>query len=169
VVFERALLLLDGDARALREARAMARLLGMKPRNVPDVDRVLYHAAACLLANGTAALSHVAYELFERAGLSPAQVREAVPPLLESVVRNVRNLGLPRALTGPVRRGDHTTIQAHLRALADRVPAATELYAAIVRAELPMARVIGDAESSSLRLLERALPGAKGPRRRRGV
>jgi len=65
-----------------------------------------------------------------------------------SVADNVERLGLPGALTGPVRRGDRRGVARHLEVIADCTPDLVPLYRALVVAQIPLARQIGDAESS---------------------
>ncbi len=145
--------LVDGDPLAVRRASLLARALDMRPRHLPTVDRDLYHAAAGLLANGAAALASVAADLLVAAGVPRRQVPSVMGPLLGTVSRNVERLGLPRALTGPVRRGDVETVRRHLAAAGRRSLGARELYAALCAAQLPMARALGDADAGRLRAL----------------
>jgi predicted short-subunit dehydrogenase-like oxidoreductase (DUF2520 family) len=145
----------DGDPAAIRMAERIARLLGMSPRRLPHVDKVAYHAAAGLVANGAAALAAAGSELFGKAGIPPALGAKMLGPLLRSVAENVERLGLPGALTGPVRRGDLHGVRRHLEVIADRTPRLIPLYRALVSAQVPLAREIGDAECSVFDAIER--------------
>ncbi len=150
----------QGDAVAVTRARRLARALGMTPRTIPKLDSALYHAAAGLVANGTAALSAVGAELLVRAGADRAQVPKMLGPLLRSVADNVETLGFPDALTGPVRRGDLAGVERHLavlRRLHDKVPRALALYVAAAEAQLALARAIGDAPVASFSAIQKAL------------
>jgi len=89
----------DGDPRAVRVASRVARLLGMRPRHLPNLDKVAYHAAAGMVANGAAALAAAGTELLVRASVTPKVAAEMLGPLLRSVADNVERLGLPAALT----------------------------------------------------------------------
>jgi predicted short-subunit dehydrogenase-like oxidoreductase (DUF2520 family) len=158
---ERGQVNVDGDPAAVRMAERVARLLGMSPRRLPHVDKVAYHAAAGLVANGAAALAAAGSELFGKAGIPPALGAKMLGPLLRSVAENVERLGLPGALTGPVRRGDQHGVRRHLEVIADRTPRLIPLYRALVSAQVPLAREIGDAESSVFDAIERV--AAEGP------
>ena len=136
---------IDGDARAVQLARRLAKRLGMSPRTVPGLDRVLYHAAAGLVANGAAALAAAGCELLAKAGVERATAQAMLGPLIRSVGDNVEQLGLPGALTGPVRRGDAAGVQRHLEVLAQRSPDLVALFRALVFAQLPLARALGEA------------------------
>ncbi len=147
----------EGDAPAVARARKLARLLGMTPRTVPRLDTIAYHAAAGLVANGTAALAAVGSELLVRAGVPRGDAARMLGPLLRSVADNVERLGFPEALTGPVRRGDVTGLERHLATLRAKLPEAVPLYLAAAEAQLPLARAIGDAPPESFDAIGRAL------------
>jgi predicted short-subunit dehydrogenase-like oxidoreductase (DUF2520 family) len=90
-------------------------------------------------------------------------------PLLRSVGDNVERLGLPEALTGPVRRGDARGIERHLVALDEKLPGAVPLYLAAARAQLPLARALGDAPPASFDAVARALDAFAAARYRQTV
>jgi predicted short-subunit dehydrogenase-like oxidoreductase (DUF2520 family) len=147
----------SGDPVAVRRARAVARALGMTARTIPALDRVGYHAAAGLVANGAAALAALGADLLIRSGVSAADAPRLLGPLLRSVADNVESLGFPASLTGPVRRGDAAAIERQLRLIEERLPAAIPLFVAAARAQLPLARSLADASSSALDAVEAAL------------
>ncbi len=134
-----------GDTRAVVVARGLGRKLGMIPRALPSLDPVLYHAAAGLVANSAAALAAAGMKVLAEAGVHPSDAQDMLGHLLGSVGENVATLGLPQALTGPVRRGDSAGVDKHLRLLARTAPSAIPIYLAGVRLQLPLARSIGDA------------------------
>ncbi len=149
--------LVAGDAAAVRQAKALAAAMGLVPRAWHGVDPALYHAAAALVANGSAALASVGAEVLVASGVDRRHVAQVLGPLLVSVGENLRSLGLPGALTGPVRRGGHAVIAAHLSALRRSVPQAARLYQALARAQLPLARELGEASLNDLKHIERLL------------
>ncbi len=156
----------DGDARAVRMARRVARLLGMSPRTVRGLDRVAYHAAAGLVANGAAALAAAGTELLVKGGVAPEVAPKMLGPLLRSVADNVERLGLPHALTGPVRRGDAAGVQRHFDVIQSRAPHLVPLYRALVLAQIPLARSLAEAPASAFDAMQPLLR-VGGERRRR--
>ena len=72
-----------------------------------------YHAAAAMLSNGTVALFDAALEL---AG-GEKEIERAFLGLLEGTLENLRQLGVPDALTGPALRGDAEVLEGHLEQL----------------------------------------------------
>ncbi|MEO5730249.1 MAG: DUF2520 domain-containing protein, partial [Byssovorax sp.] len=147
----------DGDAPAVRAARALGKKLGMTPRTIPGLDRVAYHAAAGLVANGAAALAAGGVELLGKAGVDAVTAAAMLGPLLRSVADNVERLGLPEALTGPVRRGDAVGVSKHLDTLARLSPRLLPIYIAASRTQLPLARTLAEAPSSSFDAIDEEL------------
>lgn len=169
--FAGATLRLGGDAAAVRAGRRVAGLLGMVPRVLPSLPDDAYHAAAALLANGAVALASEAAVLLGRYGVSRPVAAEMLAPLLASVAANLAALGLPTALSGPVRRGDARTVGRHLAAFGP--PA--DLYRAVVAAQIGLAREIREADPGALAAVaelvredpqKRSKPGRSGRKRR---
>ena len=119
---------IEGD----EPARAMAeRIVGRSARGrcVLEAENLaLYHAGAVMASNYVVALADTAQALLVKAGVPKDQALPVLIPLLMSVVQNLAELGLPGALTGPVERGDVTSVERHLAALSARAPEAKELY-----------------------------------------
>ncbi|WP_051275813.1 Rossmann-like and DUF2520 domain-containing protein [Desulfovirgula thermocuniculi] len=105
---------LEGDEEALPLARQVAEDLGGKPFVIRAQDKVLYHAAACIASNYLVSLMHLAANIYARFGLSPREAFEALYPLVQGTVNNIRALGPAQALTGPIARGDAGTVAGHL-------------------------------------------------------
>jgi len=146
-----------GDPAAEKRARLLARRLGMTARTFARLDTVGYHAAAGLVANGAAALAAIGEELLVVSGVPRKDAPKMLGPLLRSVAENVEALGFPDALTGPVRRGDAAGIERQIGLLRERLPSALSLFVASARAQLPIARSIGDANAAAFDALEKVL------------
>jgi predicted short-subunit dehydrogenase-like oxidoreductase (DUF2520 family) len=112
---------------ALARARWLAETLGLRAFEVADADRTLYHAAAVIGGNFLVTLFRVATRLLEQAGAPP----EAIVPLMTRTIENGFDL------TGPIARGDWTTVEAHLAALEARDPDLVPLYRALAEATRP--------------------------------
>jgi predicted short-subunit dehydrogenase-like oxidoreductase (DUF2520 family) len=147
----------DGDAPAVKAASALGRRLGMTPRTIAGLDRVAYHAAAGLVANGAAALAAGGVELLERAGIDRGTASKMLGPLLRSVADNVERMGLPGALTGPVRRGDAGAVERHMATIRRLAPHLVPFYAAAGTAQLPLARALAEGPAESFDAIDRIL------------
>jgi predicted short-subunit dehydrogenase-like oxidoreductase (DUF2520 family) len=127
----------SGEPGALAAARRIVGELGGRAITVPTARRPLYHAAAVLASNYLVVLLKSAARLFEDAGASPEEAEAALTALARGTLENATALGLDRALTGPVSRGDLDVVDLHLRTLE---PEDRDLYAALGRRALDMAR-----------------------------
>lgn len=102
--------------------------------------RALYHAAAVFASNYLVTLFDVATHLMQEAGFEAEAAQEALLPLTGGTVRNLGTVGLPAALTGPIRRGDTGTVTRHLEALVRHDPSVAQLYLHLARHTVPLAR-----------------------------
>ncbi len=153
--------LVTGDRAGATGARALARAVGMVPRSFPGLDLVAYHTAAALVANGSAALAAAGAELLAAAGV-PLRARDAMlGALMKTVAVNVTALGTSSALTGPVRRGDAAAVERQRAVVSARAPGLLPLLDALVRAQLPLAKALGDAPPGTLETLEALLAPKK--------
>jgi predicted short-subunit dehydrogenase-like oxidoreductase (DUF2520 family) len=105
------------------EVRVLAEQLQLRPVEVADADRARYHAAACIASNHLVAL----LDQVQRVAPIPL---EAYLPLVRATVDNVEAMGPRAALTGPVARGDVTTVRDHLATLSGTDP---DAYRALAR------------------------------------
>ena len=101
---------------------------------VPPDARPAYHAAAVLVSNYTVALTHAGVALWHAIGKTEEEALQALMPLLQGTVHNLRRLGPTDALTGPVARGDWPTVEKNLQAVAESAPQHTFTYAAMALA-----------------------------------
>ncbi|MCB9887315.1 MAG: DUF2520 domain-containing protein [Planctomycetes bacterium] len=135
---------LMGEPRSRRLLLRLAERLGMVPVWRDGGDPVLYHAGCALAANGLTAL----YDLVQRClvaagGLEEDGRRRVADSLLRAAAAACAESGPVAALSGPVRRGDAATVQAHRAALAAGAPAALPTYLALMRAALDLAIAAG--------------------------
>jgi len=103
-------------------------------------DKALYHAAAVFASNYYVTLLKVAADLFETFGVRSSRTIEILMPLIEGNLKNIKEIGLPRCLTGPISRGDIGTIRKHLECLENKTPQFSRLYAELALQTLPVAK-----------------------------
>ncbi|MFT5355213.1 MAG: putative short-subunit dehydrogenase-like oxidoreductase (DUF2520 family) [Polyangiales bacterium] len=121
---------ISGDARAKKVARRLVKAMG--GHVLPAVHGDAYHAAAALTANGAAAISDVAIDVFVSIGVPRKNAARALAGLLHSVAYNIEKIGTPEALTGPVMRGDIQAIEAHREALERNPRGAYDLVGRLI-------------------------------------
>ncbi|HTO26408.1 MAG TPA: DUF2520 domain-containing protein [Gaiellaceae bacterium] len=115
------------DARAA--GFELAETLGLRPFELDDSARTLYHAGAVFVSNYLVTLHRAAALLFESAGAPP----EALEPLMRRTIEN------DFELTGPISRGDWTTVEAHRAAIRAARPELDDLYETLAGATLALA------------------------------
>lgn len=119
--------------------------LGAEPIDIAEADRPLYHAAITHASNHSITILAEAMELLAEAGVAdPSAVLHA---LVDASVANTMQNG-PKALTGPISRGDVGTIEAHLAALSEfslsrSNPAVRNSYIALARSTAAKALAMG--------------------------
>jgi predicted short-subunit dehydrogenase-like oxidoreductase (DUF2520 family) len=125
---------------ALRFADSLARRLGMTPFEIDDEGRAAYHAAASVASNFMVTLQAAAESIAAGAGLEPHEARALLVPLLRRTVENLAEHGPERALTGPIARGDHATVEAQRAAVEEVAPHLLDLFDELVRHTHSLAR-----------------------------
>jgi predicted short-subunit dehydrogenase-like oxidoreductase (DUF2520 family) len=106
---------------ALDAAFRLAGLLRLRPFELHDDARLVYHAGAVMAQSFLVALHWAASELFEEAGAPP----EALLPLMRQTMEN------DFELTGPITRGDWETIERHLEVIREQRPELEPMYRAL--------------------------------------
>ena len=96
----------------------LARQLGLEPFPLADAKRATYHAGAAIASNYLVTLRRAAGALLEAAGAPP----EALDPLMRRTIENGFEL------TGPIARGDWTTVEAHVAAIRAERPELEAMY-----------------------------------------
>ena len=96
--------------------------------SVPEDRLPLYHAAAVIASNCAVGLADAAAELMGQAGIGRDAAFRALRPLIESSVANALTMDDAQALTGPVARGDSSTVRRHLDAMQELPAPLRDLY-----------------------------------------
>jgi predicted short-subunit dehydrogenase-like oxidoreductase (DUF2520 family) len=107
----------EGEAAAVRVARAMVRALGGQTLLLDSSVKSLYHAAASMAAGQVLAQLEAAVQLLVAIGLKRREALNALLPLTRQVLDNLETVGPRAAWTGSLARGDHNVIAAHEAAL----------------------------------------------------
>ncbi|HSZ80849.1 MAG TPA: DUF2520 domain-containing protein [Polyangia bacterium] len=155
---------IEGDEPAKAAAKRLVRAMGGRALFLDGENLPLYHAGAVLASNYVVALADMAKRLLITAGVPADQALPALIPLLSSVVQNLAQVGLPGALTGPVERGDVSSVEQHLRILEARAPEMLDLYLLVGRDVLRLARDKSNLDAETVERLEGLFGAARGAR-----
>jgi predicted short-subunit dehydrogenase-like oxidoreductase (DUF2520 family) len=116
-----------GDEEARVRGFWLAGALGLRAFEISDDLRAVYHAGAAIAANYLVTLHRAASRLFAEAAAPP----EALEPLMRRTIENGFDL------TGPLARGDRTTIDRHLAAIRAHAPELERMYLALAETTAP--------------------------------
>jgi len=103
---------------------------------IPTGKKAVYHLALVFVSNYTVTLYATAQQLLDSIGADKAITNAALVTLLQATVLNIRQQGIPDALTGPLVRADQNTIQAHLRSIDDAT--LRSVYRGLAQLSYPM-------------------------------
>jgi predicted short-subunit dehydrogenase-like oxidoreductase (DUF2520 family) len=106
----------------------LAETLGLRPFDLADDARTLYHAGAVFASNYLVTMQRAAALLFEQVG-APV---EALEPLIRRTIDNGFEL------TGPISRGDWSTVDRHLAEIRAEAPQLEHLYETLAGATLAL-------------------------------
>lgn len=119
---------IEGDREAYDTAVCIVETLGGEYFFIDRKAKPLYHAGACVVSNYLVTIIDFGVKLLESTGIPRQVATRALLPLINGTVNNVENIGIPKALTGPIARGDFTTIFKHLDCLEEMAPELMKLY-----------------------------------------
>jgi predicted short-subunit dehydrogenase-like oxidoreductase (DUF2520 family) len=126
---------LEGDSAALRAGARIVRDLGAKGFSISKNRKLAYHAWGAFTSPLLIALLVTGEKVARAAGLSSAEARRKMIPIVRQTLANYAKLGPAGAFSGPIVRGDAQVVRQHLRELK-KIPGAEEVYAALARAAL---------------------------------
>lgn len=147
----------EGDPAAVATCVRIVRALRGRVLLLSEQDKPLYHAACSLASNAFVALEATATGALRAVGIEGHEAEAMLLPLVQGTLQNVKDLGLEKALTGPILRGDVDTVRGHLKALGGN-PEAREVYKVLGRRALGLAAKSG-LPAGRVRVLKRLLGG----------
>lgn len=84
---------------------------------INGASKAKYHAAAVFASNYLVSLAEISRNLLLECGIPEEEALNALFPLMEGSLRNIREKGVNGALTGPISRGDAGTLLKHLEVI----------------------------------------------------
>ncbi|HXP82514.1 MAG TPA: Rossmann-like and DUF2520 domain-containing protein [Verrucomicrobiae bacterium] len=124
---------IDGSPTALQVARKMIHQMGGVAVRLSGANKAAYHAAGSFACVYVLALMETATRLLMTQGFKRRQAMRALLPLARQTLDNFERVGPLAAWTGALSRGDFSTIERHVKALADFEPEYLEAYKALSR------------------------------------
>lgn len=95
----------------------IASQLQLRPVEIPKGSKSLYHLTGVFISNFLVSNFYLAEEIFEQSKIKGISHFEMLEPILHSTIANIKKSGVIDSLSGPVQRGDFTTVQKHIQVL----------------------------------------------------
>lgn len=143
-----------GDPHAQRIARRIARAVGGIPVTLRGDVKAAYHAAGTFASPFLLVIVECALRILMDVGFSRRRANAALLPLVHQTLANFERFGATKSWTGPISRGDFSTIYRHTAALAGEPVEIQQAYAALARLS---ARLLASHPNETLHHLARAL------------
>jgi predicted short-subunit dehydrogenase-like oxidoreductase (DUF2520 family) len=124
---------IDGSPAALQVARKMIHQMGGVAVRLSGANKAAYHAAGSFACVYVLALMEAATRLLMTQGFKRRQAMRALLPLTRQTLDNFESVGSLAAWTGPLSRGDFSTVERHVKALAEFEPGYLEAYRTLSR------------------------------------
>jgi predicted short-subunit dehydrogenase-like oxidoreductase (DUF2520 family) len=153
---------IEGCPTALKTARKMIRQMGGVAVRLSGSNKAAYHAAGLFACAHVLALMETSTRLLMTQGFTRRRALRALLPLTRQMLDNFESLGPHAAWTGPMKRGDFSTVKRHVRTLSEFPHEYLEAYEALSR--LTGMLLSGD-PGAMLRQLDREF--GPGPKRKK--
>ncbi|MDP4146065.1 MAG: DUF2520 domain-containing protein [Bacillota bacterium] len=108
---------IEGDSKHLTLLRHLMGSLGNNTLILNSDNKALYHLSCVTVSNLVLSLINKGCNYLEQYGVDSLDSLNALMPLIEYNISNLREKGFVNALTGPIERADTKTIENHLNSL----------------------------------------------------
>lgn len=117
---KKAFITIEGHEKYLKEIENKIMSLGNKVKIINKENKPLYHSSTVIVSNLVLGLINNGIKTLEQCGFNENEAIEALYPLIEFNIKNIKEKGALESLTGPIERGDLETIKKHCSFLHER-------------------------------------------------
>ena len=133
-----AFITIEGHEKYIENLRILFLHLGNDVAIIKKENKILYHAASVTVSNLVLGLINNSINYLEECGFTQEMAIKALYPLIENNLRNVKERGAVNSLTGPIERGDLSTVINHLNVIPEEDK---ELYRLLSKNILKIAKI----------------------------
>ncbi|MDR9418393.1 Rossmann-like and DUF2520 domain-containing protein [Gracilimonas sp.] len=108
---------MEGDEELLKMLEDLAETLGANSFRVEPEAKPLLHASAVVASNYLVVLADLFTKISSMGNIPEETAIKALAPLMENTLENIQEFGVEGSLTGPISRGDVSTIKEHIEKL----------------------------------------------------
>jgi predicted short-subunit dehydrogenase-like oxidoreductase (DUF2520 family) len=146
---------LEGESPAVNIAKTIVADLGGTVVTILTEAKTLYHASAVVASNYLVTLLDLAIRLIEKAGINREDAFHLLKPLIDGTLSNIKKVGVQKALTGPIARGDIKTVEKHIEEIGFKRPELLPLYKMLAFYTIDIAVAGNSISESSKKALKR--------------
>jgi len=146
---------IEGEGPAVNTAKTMSTDLGGTVVTLLTEAKTLYHASAVVASNYLVTLLDLAIRLIEESGINRQDAFNLLKPLIEGTLSNIGKVGIQKALTGPIARGDIKTVEKHIEEIGFKRPELLSLYKMLAFYTIDIAEARGSISKSSIQALKK--------------
>lgn len=133
-----AFITIEGNEKHIEYLKMLFSHLGNDVAIINKENKILYHAASVTVSNLVLGLINNGVNYLEECGFTKEMAIKALYPLIENNLRNIKERGAVNSLTGPIERGDLSTVINHLNVIREEDK---ELYRLLSKNILKIAKV----------------------------
>lgn len=130
---------IEGGKNASVILKKFASMLGSKYIVIPSSKKYIYHIASVFASNYLVVLADIVSELSGNVSGKKASSFELFEPIIINTLRNIKESGSVKALTGPVARNDIELVSRHLAALKKDKKEFLQAYSVLGKAAAELA------------------------------
>jgi predicted short-subunit dehydrogenase-like oxidoreductase (DUF2520 family) len=130
---------LEGKKDAIARGRTLAETMRCPSFVLPASEKALYHVACTVASNYLVVLAERASSVLEETGIEPEEALRILLPLVRGTLKNIERLGAAPSLTGPIERGDATTVAEQVATVNDRISDLKILFTTLGREAVQLA------------------------------
>jgi predicted short-subunit dehydrogenase-like oxidoreductase (DUF2520 family) len=153
--FQGIIVSIEGEDPAVKIAKTIAADLGGTAVTLLTEAKTLYHASAVAASNYLVTLIDLAVQLIEKAGIDRQDAFNLLKPLIEGTLSNIEKVGVRKALTGPIARGDVKTVKKHMEEIGFKRPDLLALYKVLAFYTIDIAAAENTVSESSIKELKK--------------
>lgn len=149
---------LEGNQKAISASKEIIQDLEGQAIIIKAKDKPLYHTACSIASNYLIVLLDTALELMKKMNLKEELALQALLPLMQGTLHNVKKFKTSQALTGPLMRSDKKSVESHLDSLK-AFPSICEIYKRLGSQALKMAQREKKLSQKEIKALKTLLEG----------
>lgn len=117
--FRKAFITIEGHEKYINKFTELFKSLGNSVKIIDKENKSLYHLASVISSNLVLGLINNGVDYLKHCGFSEELAIDALYPLISNNIENIKVSGTVKSLTGPLERGDLSTMQTHMLSLSE--------------------------------------------------